>query len=293
MPPDARLIPNRSVLGRNISRDLHGDELLKKMTAYVKKQVRQNNPEFVNIALGDVVIIESESDYRNDGVFMWNGKKVIKLYTEVDDYGSVPPEIEIADDNDFTAYSWQDLVNHNNFVWYSPEIRDRIKDTLNDHLTAQVNIRGTMWTFHIDNNQRRFTVEQVKLALDENRVIFNASDYDNNIEMFASNQVHGTVRRRARASTSRRVTGTTSRRARNPPADPAVAEAELQRAAAAEAAAEAERQRAASAAAERRRASNVARIEAELAAARENVAQLERQLAAARVGGGKRHRNKK
>ena len=30
MPPDARLIPNRSVLGRNISRDLHGDELLKK-----------------------------------------------------------------------------------------------------------------------------------------------------------------------------------------------------------------------------------------------------------------------
>lgn len=255
------------------------------MTAYVKKQVTQNNPEFINITLGDVVIIESESGYRNDRVFMWNGKKVIKLYTEVDDYGSVPPEIEISDDNDFTAYSWEDLVAHNNFVWYSPEIRDRIKENLNDHLTAQVNIRGTMWTFHIDNNQRRFTVEQVKLALDENRVIFNASDYDNNIEMFASNQVHGTVRRRARASTSRRATGTTSRRARNAPADLAVAEVELQRAAAAEV------ERAAST--ERRRASNVARIEAELAAARENVAQLERQLAAARVGGGKRHRNKK
>ena len=287
MPPDARLIPNRTVLGRNVSRDLSGDELFKKMTKYIKKQVREYNPEFVNIARGDVVIIENESGYRNNGEFMWNGKKVIKLYTEVDDYGSVPPEIEIADDNDFTAYSWQNLVDHNNYVWYSPEIRDRIKDSLNENLSAQINIRGAMWTFSVVFRNIRPNLEQLKRALDENRVIFNASDYNNNIAMFVSNQVHGTVRRRARASTSRRATGTTSRRARNVPADPAVAEVELQRAAAAEV----ERQRAAST--ERRRASNIARIEAELAAARENVAQLERQLAAARVGGGKRHRNKK
>ena len=284
MPPSARLIPNRTVLGRNVSRDLSGDELFKKMTKYIKKQVREYNPEFVNIARGDVVIIENESGYRNNGEFMWNGKKVIKLYTEVDDYGSVPPEIEIADDNDFTAYSWENLVDHNNYVWYSPEIRDRIKDSLNENLSAQINIRGAMWTFSVVFRNIRPNLEQLKRALDENRVIFNASDYNNNIAMFVSNQVHGTVRRRARASTSRRATGTTrSRRVRNAPADPApgdpaVAEAELQRAVAAEA--------------ERRRAENVARIEGELAAARENVAQLERQLAAARVGGGKRHHKK-
>ena len=218
--------------------------------------MKENNRGFVGIARGDIIEIESESGYRNTGVFMWNGKKVINLYTEVDDYGSVPPEIEIADDNDFTAYSWENLVDHNNFVWYSPEIRDRIKDNLNDRLTAPAtNIRGTMWTFHVVD-QRGLGLEELKRALDENRVIFNASDYDNNIEMFASNQVHGTVRRRARASTSRRTTGTTSRRARNAPVDPAVAEAEL-------------------------------------ATAREGVTELERQLAAARIGGGKRHRNKK
>lgn len=135
-----------------------------------------------------------------------------------------------------------------------------------------------MWTFSIVFRNIRPTLEQLKRALDENRVIFNASDYNKNIAMFVTNQVHGTPRR-ARASTSRRATGTTrSRRVRNAPADPAVAEAELQRAAAAEA--------------ERQRAENVARIEEELAAARENVAQLERQLAAARVGGGKRRHKK-
>ena len=277
MPPTIRWIESRRILGRNEPDD---DELLQKMTAYVKKQVKQNNPAFATIAQGDTVVIESESGYRNTGVFMWNGKKVIDLYTEVDDYGSVPPEIEISDDNDFTAYSWENLVDHNNYVWYSPEIRDRIKDSLNENLESRVNIRRTSWTFHISVDRARPTVEQVKRALDENRVIFNASDYNNNIEMFVSNQVHGKPRRHARTASSR----TTARSRAN-----AAAEEERQRAA--NAAAEEERQRAAST--ERRRVANIARIEAELAIARDNVAELERHLAAARVGGGKRHRNKK
>ena len=271
MAPRARIIESRRVLGRNVSEDIYGDELLKKMTAYIKKKVRENDREFLNIAKGDIVIIESESGYRNTGKFIWNGKKVVDLYTEVDDYGSVPPEIEITDDNDFDAYSWYDLIEHNNFVWYSPEIRDRIKDSLNNNLIAQIDIRGTLWTFRIVYHNTRPTLEDLKRALDENRVIFNAAFNSRNIiEMYISNEVHGTPRRRARATTSRRTTGTT-RRTRNAPVD---AEAER--------AAEAERQRVA----------NVARIEAELAAARENVVRLERQLAAARIGGSKRHHKK-
>ena len=272
MPPRARYIPNRSVLGRNVPDDLPNDDLLKKMTAYVKKQITQNNHDFVNIASGDTVVLESEAGYRNNGVFMWNGKKVINLYTDVDDYGSVPPEIEISDDNDFTAYSWENLVDHNNFIWYSPEIRDRIKDALNENLQSRVNIRRTSWTFHIDVNQERPTVEEVKRALYQNRVIFTASDNNNNIEMFVSNQVHGKPRRRAPTASSR-----TTARSRTSAA-----------AAAASTAAEEERQRATSI--ERRRLANIARIEAELAAVRDSVAELERELAAARVGGGRRNK---
>jgi len=272
MPPTHRHIHSRLALygrGANLGNTLQGEELIKKMTAYIKKQVKENNRAFIGIARGDVVILDTDAGYRNDGKFIWNGKKVIDLYTEVDDYGSLPPEIEIADDNDFTAYSWEDLLDHNNLVWYSPEIRDRIKDGLNENLRSRVNIRQTSWTFHIDDRQTTLTVEEVKRALDENRVIFNARDNNNNIEMFvSSNQVHGTPRRRARTASTR----TTAR----------------SRANAAATAAEEERQRAAST--ERRRVAEIARIEGELRAARASVAELERQLAAARVGGGRRNK---
>ena len=276
MPPTHRHIHSRLALygrGANLGNTLEGEGLIKKMTAYIKKQVKENNRAFVGIARGDVVILDTDAGYRNDGKFIWNGKKVIDLYTEVDDYGSLPPEIEIADDNDFTAYSWEDLLDHNNLVWYSPEIRDRIKEALNENLQSRVNIRQTSWTFHIDDRQTTLTIEEVKRALDENRVIFNARDNNNNIEMFvSSNQVHGTPRRRARTASTR----TTAR----------------SRANAAATAAEEERQRAAST--ERRRVAEIARIERELAAARATVADLERQLANTRIGnGGKAKSNKK
>jgi hypothetical protein len=275
MPPTHRHIHSRLALygrGANLGNTLQGEELIKKMTAYIKKQVKENNRAFVGIARGDVVILDTDAGYRNNGTFIWNGKKVLFLYTEVDDYGSLPPEIEIADDNDFTAYSWEDLLDHNSLVWYSPEIRDRIKDGLNENLQSRVNIRQTSWTFYIDASQTRPTVEEVKRALDENRVIFNARN-NNNIEMFvSSNQVHGTPRRRARTASTR----TTAR----------------SRANAAATAAEEERQRAAST--ERRRVANITRIETELRAARATVADLERQLANMRTNnGGKAKSNKK
>jgi hypothetical protein len=40
---------------------------------------------------GDAIF--NGDDYRNNGIKLWDGNKVIELYTEFDDYGTVPPDM--------------------------------------------------------------------------------------------------------------------------------------------------------------------------------------------------------
>jgi hypothetical protein len=150
-----------------------------------------------NIKRGDTIILEEKAGYRNNGVYMWDGKKVIRLYTEIDDYGSVPPEIEITDD-DFDPRSWHFLVDHNGYVWFSPEIRERICEDLTDKNTATLLIRKTKWTFQYSpgyGNTTTMTTEEIRQALMQNRCYFEMEDPDQNmITFYVSNSTHGVVR---------------------------------------------------------------------------------------------------
>ena len=314
MPPVARAIPNRSVLGRNIPADLRGDELLKKLTAYIKKQIRLNNDEFVGINKGDTVILESDAGYRNEGVYMWNGTKVIALYTEVDDYGSVPPEIEIAQDNDFTPDSWVDLIDHNAIIWFSPELRNMMDFERQGNIyVAYLNFDGVRWKIeYTPNNQvpenfRNDIPRYIQILLAQNRGVFELQTYGgHDIHLGFSNMVHGRVRSSSRSTGRSRAARAAARAApAAPPAAPAAHNeiAQLYNAAAARVAARVADRAAAPPAAPvpppappvaplSEREQNIIRVlEAELEAARARVATLEEALRRARMSGG-RHKNK-
>ena len=286
MPPTHRHIHSRIVLygrGANLGNTLQGEELIKKMTAYIKKQVKENNRAFIGIARGDVVILDTDAGYRNDGKFIWNGKKVIDLYTEVDDYGSLPPEIEIADDNDFEPDSWEDLIDHNEYIWYSPEIRTRLYNSLLERrsgrirtvIEGDVNIRGTQWTFTYEGNalppfREPLTLDEALRAIKESRTLFipntSRSSQPHKISMYSSDTAYGKALKIPGATRGRTTATVTAQPARTAVEDPARV----------------------------RRVAEISRIERELAAARATVADLERQLANTRIGnGGKAKSNKK
>ena len=277
MPPSERHIHSRLALygrGANLGNTLQGDELIKKMTAYIKKQVKENNRSFVGIARGDVVTLDTDAGYRNDGKFIWDGKKVIGLYTEVDDYGSLPPEIEIADDNDFEPDSWEDLIDHNEYIWYSPEIRTRLYNSLVERhggrtrtvIEGDVNIRGRQWTFTYEGNRmdadEPLTLDDALRAIKESRTLFVPGATSHKISMYSSDIAHGKALKIPGTARGR----TAAQPARTAAEDPARV----------------------------RRVAEISRIERELAAARASVADLERQLANTRIGnGGKAKTNKK
>ena len=120
----------------------------KLLTKFIKQQIKSEN---LDINAGDVIKTEVNG-YRNSGKYMWDGKNVIDLYYGYDDYGSVPPVIQITDNNDFTPNSWKNLIVHNNLIFFSKAITDRLKfrlDSGNGGFIAETMIRNQKYVFKV------------------------------------------------------------------------------------------------------------------------------------------------
>jgi hypothetical protein len=138
------------------------EENLEHMRVYFEKNAK-------NIGIQDGDIIESQclcSGYRNHGKFLWWNGEVMELYTDVDDYGGLPPCIQISDTNSFNPYYWIDVIDHNTYVWFSSEIRERLKFTRNVFddggvaFSATTTIKGHEWNFEFRQLKETTTLEQ-------------------------------------------------------------------------------------------------------------------------------------
>ena len=63
--------------------------------------------------------------YRNEGVWICDGKKIISLDTDIDDYGSVPAEFKVG--KEFAPNHWIKIIEHNTIIWLEDELYDQIK----------------------------------------------------------------------------------------------------------------------------------------------------------------------
>ena len=63
---------------------------------------------------GDLIVFnesgEEEDRYRNEGVYIWDGKKLMELDSSIDDYGSIPPQFRIG--KKFPVDHWT-IINEN------------------------------------------------------------------------------------------------------------------------------------------------------------------------------------
>ena len=84
---------------------------------------------------GDTVrwIYKMNQDYRNSNLigFVWMKNdefKIIPVYTEIDDYGSVPPQFVVGEQpGEFSPGYWKNVVDHNGINFLSQEIQERIR----------------------------------------------------------------------------------------------------------------------------------------------------------------------
>lgn len=101
---------------------------------------------------GDVVCFGG--GYRNERKLIFDGTKLVHLYTDVDDYGSVPPNFVVGDNpNEFDIGDFEDLIDHNSINWLSKEKLQQIELLeKNSKIYGKVGIRGKEWKIYIETN---------------------------------------------------------------------------------------------------------------------------------------------
>ena len=102
---------------------------------------------------GDV--INFGGGYRNENKLIYDGNKLKHLYTKVDDYGSVPPDFVVGDnEGEFNIGDFEDIIDHNSINWLSKEKLQQIEIYETDNeIKGKVTIRGKLWNIHIDTDQ--------------------------------------------------------------------------------------------------------------------------------------------
>jgi hypothetical protein len=202
------------------------DEKLLAITQYVKSNYESS------IKRGDIIELESESGFRNQGLYMWNGVTAL-WYADADSsqYGGIHPDFEIADNNGYNTNTWADILGYNMNVWFSPEIRERIRfpekpsdarggrqyncnlatdkyeKTFVVYYTYETDvlIRGEVWKFqytytHTCHDGESNKVDHKKVLdslytnLRENKCTFQPNDCETEFIIDVTDTVHGTVR---------------------------------------------------------------------------------------------------
>jgi len=103
---------------------------------------------------GDV--INFGGSYRNENKMIFNGKKLENLWTDVDDYGSVPPTFVCGDnDDEFNIGDFEEYIDHNTINWLSKNKLKEIKfEEKEDNIYGSVVIKNKEWiiNFIIDED---------------------------------------------------------------------------------------------------------------------------------------------
>ena len=127
------------------------------------------NSVFQNkIKKGDII-----TTILNDNTYIWDGEKVLDSYIGLNYRKTLPFTIEITDDNEFDPDSWNDVFEYNTCIWYSIEIRYRmkfVKCIQSECYESRVIIRGVNWTFICDDQTQ--TTESIRDALRTNHCYF-------------------------------------------------------------------------------------------------------------------------
>jgi hypothetical protein len=123
-------------------------------TTYPNKNYKKTFDPKSFMARGDVIHFGND-DYRNNDKMIFNGEKLEHLYTEIDDYGSVPPNYVVGDnDGEFNIGDFSDVIDHNTINWLS---KDKLKEIevyqKNGEIRGKVVIRGKLWKIDFEINE--------------------------------------------------------------------------------------------------------------------------------------------
>ena len=108
------------------------DDIAPLLTVAVRKKMP--------IKRGDLISLNPntlDDRERNSDIFIYDGKKVIELDSDIDEYGAVPPCFEVTD-TEFSPHYWRDKIAHNSIFWLAQPILDRFRVSWDSKLRLHI-----------------------------------------------------------------------------------------------------------------------------------------------------------
>ena len=106
------------------------------------------------IERGDIVQFEKEC-YRNDFKLIWDGKKLINLEFDVDEYGNLPKQFTM---DEFSVDYWDKAIAHNYIRWPTDNITDQIRENFSFNTQTENGWDGCWYSFFIINGVSKYIV---------------------------------------------------------------------------------------------------------------------------------------
>ena len=100
-----------------------------------------------------------ENGYRNMNLLFWDGQnsEIVEPFSEIDDYGSVPPRFVVGDGY-FEPFDWLDEVEHNSYVFPAKPLIDEMTDFADKYPNEKrmsLNINGNDYTVYYNPNEMK------------------------------------------------------------------------------------------------------------------------------------------
>ena len=137
---------------------------------------------------GDLIAISGFDDYRNDGIYIFDGCQIIGLDYKIDDYGSLPNEFTVIN-NGVPVNYWYDIgneeytkgISHNNIVYFDhSSVKDQCLANISDsdgHLKTHFKYDDKVYTIvaltEYDSDQSIFRSKFVRAIENNDKLIFN------------------------------------------------------------------------------------------------------------------------
>lgn len=105
------------------------DGIVQLLNTHINKLGNLLGNKLPQIERGDIVYLQRLGGFRNLGKFVYDGQKIQKLYTRLDEYESIPPSFQVI--HEFPIRYWINVIEHNSIVFFNPRIYiDQIKENL-------------------------------------------------------------------------------------------------------------------------------------------------------------------
>jgi hypothetical protein len=98
--------------------------------------------------------------YRNHNLLFWDAQnnEIVEPFTEIDDYGSVPPRFVVGDGY-FNPGDWLDEVDHNSYVFPAKPLINEMKEFAEKHPNEKkmiVTINGSDYIVRYDPDEMKY-----------------------------------------------------------------------------------------------------------------------------------------